>query len=245
MNASFIRMCAVTAALVLSGCGGGGGGDSSSSSGGGGTTTPPPGTTTYPFQKAFTALVNAGANDNFSVTGDCTGTATFTTTAPGAQVVFQGVQGFSTTTNQTLSLSTCSRTSFVVSTTYYANATYLPVGYTINGTEWDKYQTLPGSMPAAVAVGDAADLSTLSMYSDSAYTTPNGKRVLSYAVVADGASTSTALVNLTTTVYDVSNNPLYTQRNQYRIDTAGALTLLNIDLTYTTPTAAHLVLSKV
>jgi len=221
-------------AAVLTGCGGGGGGDS------GVTTSTPPVTSTNSFSLAdgYKARLLAGATDNFNLSGTCTGTATIATAAA-APATFEGVTGFSATQNSSASFSNClPATSSATGSTYY-DANYVPIGQSITGGEYSKYEALPAALPASVKVGDAGDIVALTTYSDSTKATITGRRVFSYVINADTPTTVFADIFIRT--YNTSAQLLSTQQSRYRMAVNGSLTLASIDVQFSTTSTVHLV----
>ena len=221
-----LSLLAVT--LVLSACGGGG------SSG----TTP---VTSFSLQAGYKARVQAGAADNFAVSGTCSGTATITTSGTSAST-FEGVAGFSSSQTETLNLTNCVPATIAVTGTSYFDANYTPLGGSILGVEYTKFQVVPPALPTSVKVGDTAVYATLIIYTDSTKTTTTGQRQLSYVVAAD--SSTTALITLITRSYNNANQLLFTQQSTYRIAGDGTLTIVTIDVQYSTTSTTHLVYTK-
>lgn len=216
------------AAALFSGCGGGG--DS------------PPGTDpSFPLLAGYRARISAGATDNFTVSGTCTGTATFSESAPTA-ATFEGVQGFATVQTATLSLINCTPATGSVSGTSYHDSNYAPLGTSVPDLVYEKFATTPSPLPASVKVGDTAVYATLTAYTDSSKSVTTGQEVLSYVIEADTAGT--AVVNFIARSYDTSNQLLSTQQSRYRIAADGTLTTISVDLQYSTTSSTHLVFTK-
>jgi hypothetical protein len=218
--------------VLFSGCGGGG--DSGAT------------TTSFPAQAGFRARIAAGSTDNFTLSGTCTGTATITNGAP-TDSTFEGVPGFAATqtATATVNLTNCTPETNVISGTSYYDRSYTPLGSSIPGVEYAKFQPGPPLplLPLAVKVGDTADYATLTTFTDSTKIIVTGQRVLSYVVEADTANT--AVVNLVSKGYDMLHQPLFTQQSRYRIAADGTLTVLTIDVQYSTTSTTHLLYTKV
>jgi hypothetical protein len=184
----------------------------------------------------------AGSTDNFTLSGTCTGTATI---ANGAATpsTFEGVVGFAATQTATVNLTNCTpATNFISGTSYYDGG-YIPLGSSIPGVEYAKFLTLPPPPPTAVKVGDTAVYATLTTFTDSTKIVVTGQRVLSYVVEADTANT--AVVNLISKGYDTLHQLLFTQQSRYRIAADGTLTVLTIDVQYSTTSTTHLLYTRV
>ena len=232
MRASRMLVILISAATsLLSGCGGGGG------DGGGATPT----TTSFPLQAGYRARVAGGSTDNFTVSGTCTGTATFTNGAATAST-FEGVSGFAAAQTATVSFTNCTPATSAVSGTGYYDGSYSPLGSSIPGVEYTKFLTAPPPLPASVKVGDTAVYATLTTYTDSTKSVTTGQRILSYVVEAD--TPNTAIGNLITKGYNASSQLLFTQQSRYRIAADGTLTVVSIDIQYSTTSNTHLVYTK-
>jgi hypothetical protein len=216
--------------VFLGGCGGGGDGGGAAS------------TATFPAQAAYSARVAAGSTDNFTVAGTCNGTASMTN-SPATAASFEGVTGFAVAQTITLSVTNCTPATNAISGTAYYDANYSPLGSSIPGVEYSKFLTPPPVLPASVKVGDTAVYSTQTTYTDSSKTVISGQHVLSYVIEADTANT--AIANFITKTYNASSQLLSTQQSRYRITTSGAVTVVSIDVQYSTTSTTHLIYTKV
>jgi hypothetical protein len=226
---SILTVCAVA---LIAACGGGGG-----DSGGSVAST-----SSFPLQSGYSARLAAGATDNLTVSGSCAGTATMTTAAATA-ATFEGIVGYAVSQTVTTALTGCALSSGAVSGTAYFDSAYAPLGSSIIGVVYATFVTVPPPLPAAVTVGATAVLATLTTYTDSTKTVTTGQRVLSYVIEADTANT--AIVNLIARDYNASNQLLATQQTRLRIAANGTLTMVSIDVQYSTTSTAHLVYTKV
>ena len=215
---------------LLSGCGGGGG-DS--------VTTPA--TTNFPLLSGYKARIAAGSTDNFTISGTCAGTATFTSGAATAGT-FQSVVGYAVVQTATVNFTNCTPSSNAVTGTGYYDLNYSPLGSQVPGTEFTKYASLPPAIPSSVKVGDTAAYATLNVYTNSTMATATGQRFISYVIEADSANT--AIVNLITKSYNTAGQLLYTQQSRYRIAADGLLTNVSIDIQYSTTSSTHLLYTK-
>ncbi len=222
----------IASAALIAGCGGGGG-DSGSSA----TTT-----TNYPLQAGYKTRISAGVTDNFSITGTCAGTATITTSSATAST-FETITGFSAAQTVTVNFTNCVPASNAVSGTIYFDTNYTPLGSSIPGTEYVKFATLPPVIPASVKVGDTAVYATLNTYTNSTKTTATGQRLLSYVIEAD--TSNTVIANLISKGYNSANQLLFTQQGRYRVAADGTLTIISIDVQYSTTSTNHLVYTKI
>ena len=218
--------------ISLVGCGGGG---SSTSSGAAAITT------NFPLLAAYKSRVNSGATDNFVVSGTCAGNATQISSAATAST-FEGVAGFSAGQTFTANFSNCTPASSAATQTGYYDSSYAPLGSVIPNTEYTKYQALPQPIPTTVKIGDTAVLATLDVYTSSTKVTKTGQRVISYVVEQDTATS--VFVTIIARAFNTSNQLLFTQQSKYRLSDGGALTVVSIDVQYSTTSTNHLVYTK-
>lgn len=223
-------------AALLAACGGGGG-DSPQA------TTPTPNATTFALAAGYKARVASGATDNFSITGtgSCTGTATIST-APSVAATFEGVAGYSSAQVSTVNYSNCTLPSNVSTGTSYYNLSVVPIGLTVTGSEYAKFVAAPALLPAAAKVNDSAVVVTMNSYTDSSKLIPIGQRVVSYAIEAD--TNATAIFNLIIRSYDQGGALLSTEQSRYRMAESGALTIVSIDVQFSTTSQLHLVFTR-
>ena len=220
----------IALASLLAACGGGGGGDTVT------VVTPP--ATTFAFGAGYRARAVTGATDNFNLSGSCAGTASISTAAAAAST-FEGVAGYSSAQVSTVNFTNCLPASATASGATYFNAGYVPIGLAISGGEYAKFDTALADLPASVKVGDSGQFASMTTYSDSSKTATTGKRIVSYSIEAD--TTTTAVANVITQGYDAGNQLLSTQQSRYRMTTAGALTLLSIDVQFSGNSTIHLI----
>ena len=218
-------------AALLSGCGGGGGDVNAALVA----------TTEFPVLTGYQARISAGAADNFTVSGICTGTASIVTGAA-TPVTFNGVQAFAALQTVTVSDSNCGPESTVSGTSYF-NANFTPLGSSIPGGEYIEFAAQPLPLPAKASVGDSGDYATLATFADETKSVSTGKRVLSYVIGRD--TINTAIVVLVTKGYNTSNLLIFTQFSRYRIEANSSLTLIVIDNQPGSTGDAHLLYTKV
>ncbi len=237
-----IKFCgaAVVVAALLSGCGGGGGG-------GGDSTTPTPTPTPTPaatpldmpfaLAAGYQGRIASGASNTFDLSGTCTGTASITTD-PATAATFEGVNGYSAAQVSTVNFVNCSPASSSSNGSTYYSAGYVPIGLAIVGGEYSRFASAPSALPSTVKVGDSGELSTMTTYADSTKATVTGKRVVSY-VIEHGTAT-TAIANVITRSYDVSNNLLATQQSRFHMAGDGTLTYASIEVQFSTTSNVRL-----
>lgn len=219
-------------AALFAGCGGGGGDGNAA----------PVATTEFPVLAGYQARISAGATDNFTVSGICTGTASIVT-GKAIPVTFNGVQAFAASQTVTVSDSNCGPANTVSGISYF-NVDYTPLGSSIPGGEYIEFAEPPSPLPAKASVGDSkVNYATLATFRDETKAVPTGKRVLSYVIGRD--TINTAIVVLVTKGYNTSDQLIFTQFSRYRIEANGSLTLIVIDNQPGSTGGAHLLYTKV
>ena len=221
---------AMGALLMLAGCGGGGG-DAGA--------TPTSNATAFPLQAGYKALLANGLNVTFDVTGSCTGTASQVTQKPTADT-FENAAALAIVSSETIDLPSCSANSITATSTDYFDASYAGLGSRDSNGGYGRYVS-PAQFPATVKVGDSGSFGLELLYTDSSKTQSAGKALRGYRIDADTATT--AIGTLTTQLYDASNVLVGTEQDRYRIAADGTLTLLSVDISYTTSPPLHLVLT--
>ena len=227
--------------LALAACGGGGGGGGGGGSSG--TPTPVASTNAFPLQAGFQKRITSGASDKFTVEDFCTGTSTITYSTPVADT-FEGVPGYSLTQTATATYTNCAPSPITVSVTNHYDANYTLIGTTSTGGQYVRFvPPAPAALPASVKVGDKGTMVTMNMYSSSSQIIRTGKRVLSYEIEPDTAST--AIFDLITQDFDTTDAVTITEHSLYRMAADGTLTLLYIDVQYSPPDSRHLLYTRV
>ena len=229
-----LALVGALSASFLAACGGGGGGYTA-------TTTPPAveSTSSFALSDGYKARIASGATDNFNITGGCEGTATIKT-EPSAAAQFAGVAGYSSAQTSTVNFTkNCSPPTKTVTGSTFYNLKYVPIGQSIDGGDYSKFETPPADLPALVKVNDSGTIATLTTYESSTSTAPTGKRVLSYEIKAD--TSTTVLTNIITRTYDAANNLLVTQTSSYRTAVNGSLALVSIDVQFSFNSTIHLI----
>lgn len=241
--------CAAACAALLAGCGGSPSGSTTAGStvtSTPATPTPPAGAGSSPSTSAasfalaagYQARVASGANDAFNVSGSCDGTATIVAAAA-IPASFEGVAGFSAAQVSTILFSNCTPPSSLSMGTTYFNADGVPIGLNIVGGEYAKPASAAADFPVMVKVGDSAVLSTQTSYTDSTQSVVSGRRTIGFVIEADTGTT--AIANLITRSYNTSEQLLATQQSRFRVAENGSLTLLSIDVQFSTTSTVHLV----
>jgi len=240
---------AVAAIALLAACGGGGGSSGTTPLGGGGGTPPVSSTAAFDVRSGYHARVEAGATDNYTVTGSCAGSATIVNGAP-TDVTFEGGPARAATQTATVTFTNCTPSTSTASGSNYFDANEALLGtrvvdpVTHADIEYARWAagTTPAALPSAAHVGDSGALTTLTTYADASKAMVTGRRDYTYAIEADTATT--AILNLTVKTYDASSTLLITQQSRYRVAADGSLTVLTIDVQYSGTSNAHLVYTK-
>lgn len=217
---SIMGICCI---VLLSACGsGGGGGDSA-------VVAP---AQSFPLRGAFSALFANGETKTFTVSGTCSGTATFAQAATVGGANFNNVAGqLSATRTVALTLTNCVLPSSngIVSSTVYYDTNYAPLGYDSSPNLGYGVFLAPAAMPESGKVGDLGNLGTLTNYTSSAKTGGAvGQTKSSYLVEADTASS--AIVTVIGRDFTTSDVLQTTEQDRYRIGLTGAATLISIDI---------------
>ena len=219
----------VLTVTMLSACGGGGGDPPE--------TPNPPVLTSFALKAGYQARIVSGASEDFIVSGSCSGTARIAT-APAIASTFEGVVGVSALQTSTLNFTTCSPASNSATGLTFYNANYAPIGSSVVGSEYAKFESPPLDWPAAVKVGQSGTVATLITYADSRFAVTTGKRIISYEIKADTATT--AVANIITRSYD-RVALLATETMSYRITENGVLTPVLLDVQFSTTSTLHLI----
>lgn len=229
-----LALVGALSASLLAACGGGGGGYTA-------PTTPPPveSTSSFALSNGYKARIVSGATNDFNITGGCEGTATIKT-EPSALATFEGVSGYASAQTSTVNFTkNCSPPTKTVTGSTFYNLKYVPIGLSINGGDYSKFQAPPADLPALVKVNDSGTIATLTTFDTSTSTVPTGKRVLTYEIKAD--TSTTVLTNIITRTYDAANNLLVTQTSSYRTVVDGSLALVSIDVQFSFNSTIHLI----
>lgn len=221
---------ALLSAALLAACGGGGGDAPIADN--------PPVEATFALKAGFQARIGSGASDDFTVSGNCTGTARIAT-LPATAATFEGVVGVSASQTSTLKTNCSSATNSTTGLTFY-NTNYAPIGSSVvgSGGEYAKFESPPLDWPTAVRVGQSGTIATLITYIDSTLAVTTGKRIISYEIKADTATT--AIANIITRSYD-QVALLATETMSYRIAENGTLTPVLLDVQFSTTSNLHLI----
>lgn len=217
--------------LTLTACGGGGGGGGSSSGSGGSTVVTS--TLSFPLLSGFRTLIASGYTKSGVVTGTCSGSATMTIAPASTAATFEGQSVLSSSETWSRTYTNCTPASNTSSgTIYYNSSDYTPMGgvnissmNSIGG--WSNYGVFqtPPVIPASVRVGDSGYIGTITLWTNSAKTTPDGRISVYYEITADTASSAIVYVN-STRYPEASFTSSFFIVERYRMSSTGALTPL-------------------
>jgi len=227
---------------LLISCGGGSGGGVS----GGSTPSQITSTLSFPLRSAVIARATNGASYTLFANGTsatqatdglCSGTLTETVSPANLQTTFEGQPTLSNADIVAVNYTNCSTGTPSSSSTEYFDTSYLPVGATQSGS----YALVSGSyaVPTSVKVGDTGTIGSATIYTDSTKSVSKGRTDKSFVVEPDTATT--AIVNVISKAYDASSQLLYTDQTRYRIDAAGAFTVVSDDIQFSKTSTNHLV----
>lgn len=235
---------------LLLACGGGGGGGTDAT-----TTTTAPGpvasTLSFPLRQAINrstangesfTLTAVGTSTTQATDGLCSGTYTFTAGAATTATTFQGQSALSSNSAVTTSYTNCTPTSGANSGTNYYDTNYVPLGDVdaLSGT-MGLWQAAP-NVPTTVRVNDVFTGGTKNYFFDTSGILSNGRSDISFVVEAD--SSTTAIINQISKSYNTAGDLIRTSQGRTRIDTAGTLTRVSLDIQYATTSTTHLVFRR-
>lgn len=215
----------IAVSSILAACGGSGGGSGGGSSPSGPVTS----TLSFPLQAGFKSFIANGFSKAFTISDYCSGSGTRTTAPASTGTTFEGVSALSSVTTVTGSYTNCTPASFASSSTGYVDTNYNLLGFNSPGTNYGVWLT-PPTIPTSVSVGGTAIAGTETLYTDSTKATGNGRMDASFVIEAD--TSSTAIVNLISKIYDASSVLIATEQDRYRMTSTGALTPISVDIQY-------------
>jgi len=245
---------------TITGCGGGG---SSSPS----ATQVPVivSTNTFNFQSAWQKFNTTKYSKSLSVSGSCSGSMTYLHSAASQPKDFYYSDlsiphpagnvnpGYLVWNQQQIKtdLPGCATwASSSLTMVYYDATTFAPFGY-VGGTAYNgatSYQSTFREfstrvvLPSAIKVGDTGLVGSVMTYNTSnfkKYGTPQGQADVTYLVEAD--TSSTALVNIISKVYDVNGKLTLLDQTRYQIDSNNNMILYSIDQQYYDSLSLHLI----
>jgi hypothetical protein len=226
-----LRFFLISVAAFLVACGGGDGFDFLSGSTNPGQSAP---TQSFPFAQAVANFVSTNHNYNISVSGSvgskaATGSGTFTYIAV-IGATFEGQSAFKERIALAAVISAGGTTlPFSAVGDYFFSTNYNPLGSSSpGGADYCVVQGNP-SYPHAVKVGDTPIIGTYNCYQDDTKSVATENDIERIAVEAD--SSTTALVNVITESFTLTNSFVFKTEERYRIDETGIMNLVSITLT--------------
>lgn len=141
-----------------------------------------------------------------------------------------------------MSFTNCTPSSIVESGTDYYDINYVDLG-SVNSSsgEMSLWQTAP-SIPTTVRVNDVIIVGTVNDFTNTSGTVSDGRSDKTIVVEAD--TSTTAIVNVITKRYNAAGQLTHTSQSRSRIDAAGTLTRLSMDIQYATTSTMHLVFRR-
>lgn len=235
-------MCSM---FLIAGCGGGGSDSAAAKQ---------VSTLSFPLQTSYKARITSGANDILSVSGTCSGTADLSISTPDANAFITistsrfGASGFATAQQLVPNFSNCNN--LASNAEYFFDTNYNLLGYDtasdVSNNGWESnHVTAIYPMATSVHVGDTAVFATLNTYqltNNIWDIISSGNQTISYVIEADTATT--AIANLITKGYNATNQLLFTQQMRYRVASNGTITLVSIDIQFSTTSTMHLLFTK-
>lgn len=229
-------LAVILSTLMLVACGGGGGGGEA------GSGSPPAGPVapvfSFPFKSAFISSLSSGSIRDIAITGSCSGSGRAITAPAVMATDFEGVAALAVTWTMKMSLSGCNPSSINQSGISYIDKNFSPLGSSIVGGNYAVYQT-PPPLPTSVSVGDIGTYGTQVLYTNSTKATKSGSIVQSYVVESE--SSTTAILNLISKLYDAAGILTATEQDRYRIAMTGPVLRIWDDVQYAN--GLHLVLN--
>lgn len=188
-------------------------------------------TPAFPLRAAYHQRAFAGGTDYLAISGSCNGYASFANAVP-ASAGFEGGNALAAQTTISVGLTTCSPPSLGWTLTDYFDSSDALLGHAEPGSEYDVAYGSQRSLPVAAKIGDSGIYAVQSRYADSGKQGSPGQRVLSYALEADGSSSTTAILKLTALHVSAANQVALTRVASYRVSASGTLEQLSVDETY-------------
>jgi hypothetical protein len=219
----------ISSVILFSACGGGGGGA--------GNNGPVASTNTFNIQSGYQRLKSTGFSKTFNITGTCTGTLTITAAPATSATTFEGSSALSGAEVVSTSWTNCTPATGSATAVRYYDYNYVPRGYSTTG-DYGLYLT-PPSVPTTARINDVVVVGSITKYTSSAKTTPNGREDITLAMEADTATT--AIANIISKTYNASGTLLWTEQDRYRVAADGSLTPLSLDIQYANGSTTHLV----
>jgi hypothetical protein len=256
------KSLAFVACIILAGCGGGGG----STTVGTGSPLEPVvvSTNQFSFQTAWKKFNSVSYSKNLTVSGSCAGTLTYTRSAASQPIAFDysdlsfphptgNVNPGYYVWNQeqvTTDLPGCSTwASSTVTKLYYDATTFAPFGYN-GGTGYNGATSYKATfrefsarvvLPDIIKVGDKGVVGSVLTYGMSNFKksgTPQGQTDVTYIIEPD--TSTTAIINIVSKVYDASGKLTLTDQTRYQIDATNTMVLTSIDQQYSDAITLHL-----
>jgi hypothetical protein len=204
-----------------------------------------PGTAaTVPAAQAVSNWVQTPLNQSFNVstTNGCYGTFNTQKTNASQTALFEGALRNYSTSTTTLRFLNCTPSSTTGTGQDFYDSSFIPLGYSIlsgspaNNAFYGVYSGTP-NFPISLTAGASGSIGTQNLYTNSNKTTSAGRSVATYTSVAE--TSLSLLLNLNYQVYDANSNLTYTERNIFRISTAGVATLLAVEVEYANGVIAY------
>ena len=175
---------------------------------------------------AYKRLAISGFTKNLTISGDCSGSLSYSATPLKTDTLASDPLAVFSSTETTVATSNCPDRSFTETSTVYLNASYQQVADVMKNSI--QKHVVANSYPTTVKVGDSGPWSTWVEKSTDLKTVFNG--VETYAVEADGASTTSVIFVITTNEYQPDNKLNSTNQMRYRIKPSSAAEFVSAEL---------------
>ena len=141
-----------------------------------------------------------------------------------------------------MSFTNCTPSSIADSSTNYYDSNYLPLGdVDASSGEMGVWQ-MPPNLPTTVHVNDVFVVGTKNYFTNTSGATSDGRMDITVVVEAD--SSNTAILNQIVKQYNAAGQLTSTTQGRTRIDAAGTLTRVSIDVQFATTSTTHLVFRR-
>jgi hypothetical protein len=172
---------------------------------------------------AYKLMAINGFTKNLTISGDCNGLLRYSWTPLKADTLASDPSAVFSSTETTVSTSNCPDRSFTETSTVYLNASYQKVA-DVKKNSIAKH-VVANPYPTSVKVGDSGPFGAWVEKSTDLTTVFNG--VETYSVEADGASSTSVILVITTKEFNPDNKLNSTNQMSYRIKPSSAAELVS------------------
>jgi hypothetical protein len=202
----------------------------------------------FPFENAYKMLWAKTFLNNYSISGTCTGTASFIV-GPSIKNIFEGISGFSRKDITTFSLTNCKPANETIQQITYLDDTYLPIGALgalNNSNEYIVFSQKP-TLPKAIKIGESGNFANYNHYIDSSKNQQTAYTKVTYSAEQDALHIQdlpTIIIKTVNKTYNMANQEIYSYEIKYRLTQNAILNI--VSMTYKdNSTNRSLVLTKI